>query len=400
MRIAIVHWNRRKVGGAETYLDDIIPELHRLGHELAFWHEIDQPTQRGQIALPEGVPAWCVADLGAEQALAALRDWHPDLIYAHGLVEPELEAQILDIAPAVFFAHAYYGTCISGAKTFRSPTLTPCDRRFGWQCLLYYYPHHCGGLSPVTMLREFQRQSTRFGLLRKYKKILTHSGHMRREYAKHGLIADSICYPVNGGIVSAEYTASPYWRLLFLGRMDFLKGGHTFLEVLPQVSVSLDKPLRVTFAGDGPKRKSLERQSANVRARAQGVHIEFVEWVDNSRRDLLLADCDLLVMPSLWPEPFGGVGPEAGLRGIPATAFAVGGIPDWLIDGVNGYLAPGNPPTAEGLAEAIIKCLRCRDTYALLRRGAIEKAQRFTLANHLDALLKIFENALTRTRIN
>src|SRR2546423_8225430 len=40
-----------------------------------------------------------------------------------------------DVAPAVFFAHAYYGTCISGAKTFKRPTVTPCDRRFGPKCL-------------------------------------------------------------------------------------------------------------------------------------------------------------------------------------------------------------------------------------------------------------------------
>src|SRR5256885_5474959 len=51
------------------------------------------------------------------------------------LMEPELEAEMLKVAPAVFFAHAYYGTCISGSKTFKFPNPMPCHRRFGWQCM-------------------------------------------------------------------------------------------------------------------------------------------------------------------------------------------------------------------------------------------------------------------------
>ena len=69
---------------------------------------------------------------------------------------------------------------------------------------------------------------------------------------------------------------------------------------------------------------------------------------------------DLLVVPSLWPEPFGLVGLEAARHRLPVAAFAVGGIPDWLRPGVNGYLAPGDPPTPGGLADAIIACLRIR----------------------------------------
>ena len=48
----------------------------------------------------------------------------------------------------------------------------------------------------------------------------------------------------------------------------------------------------------------------------------------------------LLVVPSVWPEPFGSVGMAAARCGVPAAAFAVGGIPQWLHDGVNGHLAP------------------------------------------------------------
>jgi len=68
----------------ETYISTIIPGVHRLGHTLAFWSELNQPADREPVPLPDGAPAWCVSEVGVQAALAALREWHPDLIYSHG----------------------------------------------------------------------------------------------------------------------------------------------------------------------------------------------------------------------------------------------------------------------------------------------------------------------------
>jgi glycosyltransferase involved in cell wall biosynthesis len=175
--------------------------------------------------------------------------------------------------------------------------------------------------------------------------------------------------------------------------MEFLKGGGTLLEALPRVRAALSRPLHVTLAGDGPLRRDWQRQAARVQARAPGLTVEFPGWVAGPERDRIVAGSDLVVMPSLWPEPFGLSGPEAGLRGVPAVAFASGGMPDWLQDGVNGYLAPADPPTAAGLAEAIVNCLRDEDTHARLRRGAAEVARRFSMERHLAALLRVLAEA-------
>jgi glycosyltransferase involved in cell wall biosynthesis len=421
LRIAVVNWSRRKVGGTETYLSLIIPELVRRGHTLAFWHETDKPANRGQIALPDGVPTWCVSTLGARRALGVLRDWRPDLIYTHSLMTPRLEAETLKIAPAVFFAHAYYGTCISGAKTFKNPDVTPCDRRFGWKCLLHYYPHRCGGWSPLTMMRLFHLQSERLKLLHEYEAVLTHSSHMHSEYLKHGLSPERVhnlsyyahstvkhpldaegVQPDDSRALFTEPTAGeskgekPYYHLLFLGRMDMLKGGRTFIDALAQIRRALGRPLHVTFAGDGPDRAAWERRASKVQRSVDGLEVKFAGWVERSRLDSLYEDCDLMVFPSLWPEPFGLAGPEAGLHGVPVAAFDVGGVSEWLIDGVNGHLAPGNPPTPSGLAQAVIKCLSDPSEYARLRRGAVQTAQQFSLNNHLRALMSIFEKIVPR----
>lgn len=70
------------------------------------------------------------------------------------------------------------------------------------------------------------------------------------------------------------------------------------------------------------------------------------------------------------------------------------GIADWLTDGVNGYLAAGDPPSAEGLAQAIIRCLKDPSNYQRLRQGAIESAQRFSLRTHVAGLLNLFDEVI------
>jgi len=114
--------------------------------------------------------------------------------------------------------------------------------------------------------------------------------------------------------------------------------------------------------------------------------VEFMGWVPTVEKLNLMRQVDLLAVPSLWPEPFGLVGIEAGCLGLPAVGYATGGIPDWLVAGETGELAPGDPPTVEGLAEAMIRALASPEHHTRLATGAWSLAKLFTLENHLARL--------------
>jgi glycosyltransferase involved in cell wall biosynthesis len=399
MRIAIVNWSNRRIGGTGTYLSAVMPHLERAGHEVALWHEVNTPADYDPIPLPPSAPVWSVADLGLEAALAALASWRPNLLYAHGLLDPALERRTLEIAPSVFFAHNYYGTCISGAKTFKSPSVTPCHRKFGWQCLAHYYPRRCGGWSPVTMVRQYRQQRDRLDLLSHYSAIVTHSTHMQKEYINHGLNTARVfnvkygaaqASPDTCGATSVPFTVDRPWELVFVGRMDGLKGGRELLEALPEVAQRLGRELRLTLAGDGPERGAWEILAARICRHEPRVHVSFPGWIERSAVDQLFARSDLLVLPSLWPEPLALVGLEAARHRLPVAAFAVGGISDWLTSGTNGFLAPGDPPTVGGLAHAIAACLRDETTHERLREGAGRLSADFTFDTHVELLLRAF----------
>jgi glycosyltransferase involved in cell wall biosynthesis len=398
MRILIATSHRNLVGGAEKYLQNILPRLAERGHQLALLYEYRFDPENERIdPLELGIPSLGIQETGVDAGLRFVRDWNPDVVYSQGLDDAALQSALLNECRTVFYAHNYVGTCASGEKCHALPTPQPCDRKFGPMCLFLYYPRRCGGLNPTTMWKMYQRSAERNAQLPRFAALLVASDHMRREYERHGVRSEKIHLaplpnPHEGAELTGSAKVASRSHLLFMGRLTKLKGTGRLLEAIPLAEKRLGRTLQLTIAGDGPERRRLEEM-----ARQREIQAQFTGWVGSSQKLGLIQQADLLAVPSLCPEPFGLVGIEAGAYGIPAVAFDVGGISDWLIPGLSGELAPGNPPTAEGLADAITSALSDPSHYANLCRGAREIAARFTLAAHISKLENILKSVLGTT---
>lgn len=398
MRILIATSHRSIAGGVEKYLQRLLPCLAERGHQVALLYEYRFNPAGERIDAPAlGVSCHGTEESGEEEGLRFVHEWKPDVVYSQGLESADLQSALLDEYPTVLYAHNYVGACVSGEKCHRWPAPKPCDRQFGPMCLAHFYPHRCGGLNPVTTWKLYQRAQQRNRHLQCYSAVLVASEHMRLEFSRHGVKAGQLHLaplpnPNEGAQAGVPEKPSFRGQLLFLGRLTKIKGGAELLRALPLAEKSLQRRLTLTLAGDGPERDSLQRFAIR-----NDLHAQFTGWVGSSQKKDLLATSDLLAVPSLWPEPFGLVGIEAGSYGVPAVGYDVGGIPDWLISGYSGELAPGNPPSVEGLAEAIVRALSDPSHYAALCRGAREVAVRFTLAAHVSKLESIFEAALKMT---
>ena len=398
MRISVISFSRRKIGGAEQNLDVVLPEFERRGHALQFVYFHDEPSTRPPIRTSSSTELVDAERTGPAMALDRVRAFQPDVINVHGEIAPEFQRSLIAIAPSAYSVHNYYGTCISGLKTRSFPVIQPCDRVFGAGCLLEYFPRRCGGLSPVTMVRRYRTERDRRAVMAQYHAVITHSAHMELEYRKHGLNPSRVFgLPYEVREAPAHISTTPAYavterpQLLFAGRMDKLKGGQVLLAALPHVHLSLHRPMDVVFAGDGPERKNWHQKAQRLEARHPEIRCRFTGWMSGPELTNLFESSHVLVVPSQCPETFGKIGPEAAGCGLPAAAFAVGGIEEWLTPGVNGALAPGNPPRARGLAEAICEVIESPDRHAQLSRAAIASVGRFDLNTHVDRLLALFE---------
>ncbi|MCA9262627.1 MAG: glycosyltransferase family 4 protein [Planctomycetales bacterium] len=101
----------------------------------------------------------------------------------------------------------------------------------------------------------------------------------------------------------------------------------------------------------------------------------------------ILAQTRILLVPSLWPETFGYVVPEAMLRGIPVIASNIGGLPeaklgvDYLVDVAPGEWRDGAFVTPhQNIADwerPLRELLESRDTYDRCSHDSRQTAMRF-----------------------
>jgi glycosyltransferase involved in cell wall biosynthesis len=376
-------------GGVQTYLAAVMPALAARGHQVALLH-LDRPGGGERTPAPPGAPHFCVAERGVEGALADARAWAPEVAFSHNMRPLEVERGLLAAGPVVKMMHGYFGTCIGGQKTHRFPRPEPCGRVFGPACLALYFPRRNGRLSLPYLVEEWRWAVDQKSLFGRYAAVVTASGHMRREYVRNGVGEDRAhAVPLFSTIPVADAVAAPEaFRVLFLGRMTRLKGGDLLVRAVADASRRIGRAIPLTMCGDGPPRAAWE-----ALARSLGVAAEWPGWVDAAERLRLLRSASLLAVPSVWPEPFGLVGLEAGSQGVPAVAFDVGGIGEWLADGDNGRLVPGDPPRAEALAEAIAWAATHPAALAAMRPRARAAAARMSLAAHVERLEQVLAGA-------
>jgi len=135
-----------------------------------------------------------------------------------------------------------------------------------------------------------------------------------------------------------------------MGRWHRYKGLHVLLKAYRNyVDMGGIRPLKIV--GEGTEKKRYEALASDL---GLFPRVEFLGEVPDSRLPELYQKAGLYVSASLdRSEGFGLTVLEAMSSGLPVIATNVGGLPELVKDGVNGFLVePGNPAQ---LAQAMIK---------------------------------------------
>lgn len=149
-------------------------------------------------------------------------------------------------------------------------------------------------------------------------------------------LGDRITLIRNGVPLPSRTTpADPQSRqVMAYGRLSSEKGFATLL-VAWSVLVRDDPSLRLVLAGDGRERQGLGRLVEHL---GIGESVTFAGWVGEQQVQQYLAGSILVVVPSLWAEPFGLVAAEAAAAGRAVIASRAGALPEIVSDGTTGRL--------------------------------------------------------------
>jgi glycosyltransferase involved in cell wall biosynthesis len=112
-----------------------------------------------------------------------------------------------------------------------------------------------------------------------------------------------------------------------------------------------------------------------------------------------LADADVVVVPSVYPDPLPRAVIEGMALGKPIVAFAVGGIGEMLDHDVEGTLVAGSPPDVPGLAAALLGCFRAPERRRQQGAAARARVERdFDGHQHAARIERLIHEAVAPTR--
>ena len=245
-----------------------------------------------------------------------------------------------------------------------------CDTRC-WSCSIYGFPRRrmSGLADAVVGLSKFiLRRHESFGYFAETPiHRIVHPGYRPR----------SISHP--------HKQHARALRFGYLGRLHPSKG----LELLLRSLIDhVGKSWELWIAGNGsPKYETQLREACTL------PNVRYMGFVAPEE---FLANVDVLVVPSVWDEPFGMVVIEAYTQGVPVIASCRGGLPEIIENGKTGFLFDpnGSPSLAEILGRLIAAPAILND----MQETVLERAREFSLQRMVDNYIGVYREVTAAVR--
>lgn len=189
----------------------------------------------------------------------------------------------------------------------------------------------------------------------------------------------------------ATDASSPRWDILLVGQLIPRKGGDVLLDALALVRERIPT-VRLAFAGNGSFEGALRAQVDRL---GLGANVEFLGEISRTNMSAAYRSTKLIVIPSR-SEGLPLVLIEALWLGVPVVASAVDGLPEVILDDVNGLLVPPENPRA--LADALLRMLLDTALYRRLSEGARASiADRYSPEAITARYLEVYDLVLRET---
>ena len=381
-------------GGLEQYLEQLFKELDIRGHKNFFLY--------GQKCADEKLPNYSdkyyidkvthfkCNNLSSKLAKVnkILENIDPDVILIHQVLNPHLIDLLTFETTSVRFVHGFKLICPQGSKTLNIKKEI-CKSSLSYRCQLKAYTDRCMPRNPIISLPIISKSKENVRLHKKRSHMVVASEYMKSVLLYNGFDKEKITvipYFTHIPKFKNSYHSNNPPNILALGRLVKTKGMHYLLKAFCNVN----KKAHLTIVGDGPEFGNLKELAKKLNLTHR---VSFCGWISHEKLDLIFRKSDIVVVPSIWPEPFGIVGIEAMSYQKPVLAFNVGGISEWCKDKKTGYLI--ETKNYKELADKINMLLYRRDVANEMgKEGRISVERRFTPEIHIKRLIPLLNQII------
>lgn len=185
-----------------------------------------------------------------------------------------------------------------------------------------------------------------------------------------------------------------HYSLLFVGRLEKIKGAEFLIRALALI-IKVFPQTSLTIIGEGGDEDDLVCLTTELQLTN---YVHFVGWVDNEKLDPYYEAANIVIVPSICPDNFPTVCTEAISNGRPVIGTNMGGIPEIIDDGINGYIVEAASP--EQIAEKVIHLFQDEELLRELGRNARKKAEELSIEKHVAGLEKIYADVTNKYRVH
>jgi glycosyltransferase involved in cell wall biosynthesis len=323
----------------------------------------------------------------------ALREYRPDVVYVHKMADLRvIEPLVNSGLPLVRMVHDHDIYCMRSYKYFYR-TREICTRAASAFCVFgcgaFLARNHGEGF-PLKYVSYFDKKRE-IALNQQFDRMIVVTPYMRTELLKNGFNPDKIEIhpPVpRMGDPNLRSSFSDRNLIVYAGQIIRGKGVDVLLESLALVKSKFE----CIVLGEGSHRAYCEDLAKKL-----GIshRVKFQGFVPQEQLKEYYRECSVVVLSSVWPEPIATVGLEVMRYGLPVIAFDAGGIKDWLIDRVNGYLIPWMDRKA--YAAAIDRLLEDKNLAREMGQHGLQiVSERYNFERYIDRLEDLFQRVIAK----